>query len=1283
MIQPSVQANPGLYQWGAGAVPPTLPTYVEREADHQIVEELLEGKLCYVLTARQMGKSSLVVRAQQHLRQHGIASASIDLSGFGKTSSQEQWYYNQVDTIANQLNFPDREVSDWWDGQEKLSVTQRFTRFLSDFVLERRPRVVIFIDEIDSTIGLPFSDDYFAAIRAVYQRRAAEPRLQGLTFALLGVAAPSDLIKDPTRTPFNIGRRIELTDFTREEATPLIQGLAPEPDLAAKLLDRILFWTGGQPYLSQKTCQFVAMWAQERWDPRKVPAIVDETVKQSFLTPASRKSDPNLQLVSDRVGGRNGGKLAEERRKLLEVYAEILKGRRVADEELDPVKVALKLSGLVVVGTAGLTVRNAIYRTVFDEVWVRSLLDESAPVPEDATLYDVFVSYSHEDGQWVREFLVPHLKESGLRVGSDLELLPGSNWTEELKRMRESSNFFLPVLSPAWALSRSSQEEFEIMSNRVGKIVPAMLRPTRLPSFLEAIRYADFTDPSQARESLNLLITALGGRKESLTQKAPAIVPGTVSAAVLPSNQSQDDLIAELEKSFDRDALVKLASERFPEEWQSILERIDPKAPAVAVATALVDFAAQNARMHDLADAVAAERSSAKPDTPPPRPATTGSYHVFVAIPFGSKREATTNQEIDFNSIYQELVKPALEGARFSVFRADEELRAGDIRTDLFQELLLADLVVADLSIDNPNIWYELGVRHALRARGVIQIQAVRQYMPFDVYADRTLRYHIKDGKPDPAFLESDRAALAAIATETMNSWYGRKVSPVYHLLPYLKEPDWKSLRVDQATEFWAAQDDWERRVQVARRVRRAGDIMVLAEEAPSRALRAEAYCAAASALQSLGEYKFALEQCERALELDPQSLESRSLKGLLLNRLKRRDEAREWLNAILKDHPGHAETWGLLGRVDKEAWIESWRKPDASPAEMRSEAANADSLLRKSIESYVNGFTAQPGNFYTGINAVTLLYLLADLTGIDADAEQRDVMEGAVRWSVMTALRKNPGDYWTSISAADLAVLCKSRRAVERAYREAAAVAENNWFNLDSARQQLVLLRDVQFRPEIVQVAIQVLDRALSRLGQLPELKPPGQVILFSGHMVDKSDRPSPRFPPSGERVAAEAIEAALRELNAGDGDLALCGGANGGDILFAEACLKRGLRLEVRISSEEPRYLRESVTFAGGQWRDRFYAVKANANTKLFVMPDELGATPANVDPYSRNNLWQLYSALTWGDERLRFVCLWDGKGGDGPGGTRQLFEVAKQRTGRVYRIDTNALFKLESPA
>jgi hypothetical protein len=131
--------------------------------------------------------------------------------------------------------------------------------------------------------------------------------------------------------------------------------------------------------------------------------------------------------------------------------------------------------------------------------------------------------------------------------------------------------------------------------------------------------------------------------------------------------------------------------------------------------------------------------------------------HAFIAMPFGTKA-GHDGRPIDFDRVYAELIRPALETAGWEVFRADEERRAGDIRTDMFQELLVADLVVADLTLDNPNVWYELGVRHALRARGVVLVQGPRPTQPFDIYTDRKLNYRLKDGAPDAAYLQTDRA---------------------------------------------------------------------------------------------------------------------------------------------------------------------------------------------------------------------------------------------------------------------------------------------------------------------------------------------------------------------------------------------------------------------------------------------------------------------------------------------------------------------------------------------
>ena len=196
-----------------------------------------------------------------------------------------------------------------------------------------------------------------------------------------------------------------------------------------------------------------------------------------------------------------------------------------------------------------------------------------------------------------------------------------------------------------------------------------------------------------------------------------------------------------------------------------------------------------------------------------------------------------------------------------------------------------------------------------------------------------------------------------------------------------------------------------------------------------------------------------------------------------------------------------------------------------------------------------------------------------------------------------------------------------------------------------------------------------------------LKKFKPPYEpryVFLFSGHMIDAPGRVPPRFPPKMEKIAAKEIAKKLDELDAGPKDLAFCGGACGGDLLFAEACLKLGVHLQIRIPFDEPTFLKNSVTFAGGNWRDRYYAVKNNKLTTLLIMPEELGPTPEKANPYERNNLWQLYTAFSMGPEKVRFICLWDGKGGDGPGGTKHMHDSVKKCSGLVYVLDTNVLFK-----
>jgi hypothetical protein len=184
-----------------------------------------------------------------------------------------------------------------------------------------------------------------------------------------------------------------------------------------------------------------------------------------------------------------------------------------------------------------------------------------------------------------------------------------------------------------------------------------------------------------------------------------------------------------------------------------------------------------------------------------------------------------------------------------------------------------------------------------------------------------------------------------------------------------------------------------------------------------------------------------------------------------------------------------------------------------------------------------------------------------------------------------------------------------------------------------------------------------------------------PCRVALFSGHMIDAADRENARFPPDKEPIAAQAIAQALVDLEVGPGDLAICGGACGGDLLFAEAALARGVRLELYLPFAERTFLEKSIDFADRDWRARYFAVKAAA--AFHIAPNDLGSIREGEDAYERNNRWMLDSALRFGTDKIDFVCLWNGAGGDGPGGTRQMIDAVRSRGGRTRWLNTTELW------
>ena len=316
----------------------------------------------------------------KRLQAEGTVCVLIDLTEMGKQDmNPEKWYGGIVQYLVSgcQLTSTTQWRTWWRERRDLLSPVQRLSLFIKEVLLVKvKENIVIFVDEIDRVLSQNFClDDFFGLIRCFCEQRDTHPDYQRLTFALLGVATPADLIRDKNQTPFNIGQGIQLQGFQPDEVQPLLKGLPGTIAHPEGVIREILDWTGGQPFLTQKLCQLVIRFGNLTTIPPSESAkFIEQVVRSRIVENWEAQDEPeHLRTIRDRIL-RNEPKVVQ----LLGLYQKILQqGALRADGSAEQRE--LRLSGLVVEKQGQLKVYNPIYEAVFDQNWVERNLDQLRP----------------------------------------------------------------------------------------------------------------------------------------------------------------------------------------------------------------------------------------------------------------------------------------------------------------------------------------------------------------------------------------------------------------------------------------------------------------------------------------------------------------------------------------------------------------------------------------------------------------------------------------------------------------------------------------------------------------------------------------------------------------------------------------------------------------------------------------------------------------------------------------------------------------------------------------
>jgi len=427
----------------------------------------------------------------------------------------------------------------------------------------------------------------------------------------------------------------------------------------------------------------------------------------------------------------------------------------------------------------------------------------------------------------------------------------------------------------------------------------------------------------------------------------------------------------------------------------------------------------------------------------------------FVLMPFGIKKDPGGGPDIDFDRIYEQGIRPGIEAADMDPIRADEERLGGIIHKAMFERLLLCDYAVADLTTANANVFYELGVRHAVRPATTIATFATSQKIPFDVNFLRALPYDLgsrnrfggEEGKK-LKFVLSNR--LQGLRREAER---GPTVdSPLFQLLNGYEAPDIARLKTDIFRDQVQYAVDIKNQLTEARDRRDANTLFRIEKELePFDSVEAGVLVDLLLSYRALQDWDRMIDLYQKLPAVLQRSVLVREQFGFALNRTGNRTQALRVLEGIVYEQGPSSETCGLIGRVYKDQWVEQTHEGDE---------LTARGFLDKAIDAYVAGFEADWRDAYPGINAVTLL----DIRGDDASLQQKSELLPVVRFAVIQRIRSSSPDYWDYATLLELAVLDNDSVTAKQHLGSALSSVREPWEPATTANN-LHLIRDARSR--------------------------------------------------------------------------------------------------------------------------------------------------------------------------------------------------------------------------